>query len=120
MILGIAVHAEITTEQLAGANNALKAAIALDNKCTTAADCSVIAVGARACGGPSGYLAYATKCSNALDVQLMAQLTNHLEAQYNLENSVVSICSIVMPPGVACDATKKCVTSSSSSTPDIQ
>jgi hypothetical protein len=105
---------------LAAANNALKTAIALENQCTTSADCSVLPVGARACGGPSGYLAYSAKSSNFQDIQLMAQLTNHLEQQYNLENSVVSICSIVTAPGVACDATKKCVTSSSSSVPDIQ
>ncbi len=120
MISGIAANATVTSEEMASTNSALKAAIALENQCATSTDCNILPVGARACGGPSGFVAYSVKSSNIENIHSLAQLTTQLEQQYNSENSVISICSIVMPSSVVCDETKKCVTGSSSHEPDYQ
>lgn len=106
---GIAFSAKVTEEEISSVNKALTAAIALENQCASQADCTTIAFGSRACGGPGGYAVYSVKSSNGQDIRSLAQLTTKLEQQYNKENSVISICSIVMPPTPVCDETKKCV-----------
>ena len=112
LFLGIAVNAKVTEEKLVAANLAVTEAIALENQCVTSGDCSTLAIGARACGGPSSYLVYATKSSNAENIRSLAQITVELGHQYNRENSVMSICSMVMPPATLCDETHKCVAGS--------
>jgi len=112
LLSGVAVSAELSQKAISAANQALTTAIQLDNQCATSEDCTTVAVGARACGGPNGYAVYSIKSSNAQDIRLWAQLTTTLEHQYNTENSVMSICSIVIPPEPVCDETKKCVAGS--------
>jgi len=109
LISGVVINAKVTQQEMASTNRALKTAIALENQCVTSADCDVLAVGARACGGPSGFFVYSVKSSNVENIRSLAQLTTQLEKQYNTENSVMSICSMAMPPSAVCDETKKCV-----------
>ncbi len=120
MISGVAVNATVTLEEMASTNSALKTAIALENQCATSTDCNILPVGARACGGPSSFVAYSVKSSNIENIHSLAQLTTQLEQQYNSENSVLSMCFIAMPPSAVCDETKKCVTGPSSYEPDYQ
>ena len=108
----MAVNAKITREQIASVTKALTAAVQLENQCTTSADCATAAVGSRACGGPNSYVVYSTMSSNAENIRSLAQLTTRLEQQYNQENSIMSICSMVMPPTAVCDQSSKCVASS--------
>jgi len=115
LFLGIAVNAKVTPEDMASANRALEAAIALENQCETSADCTTVAVGSRACGGPGGYAVYAIKSSNADEIHSLAQLTTKLARQYNSENSVMSICSMARVPRPVCDETNKCVAGPASS-----
>lgn len=84
-------------------------AIDQDNQCKLATDCSVVPIGARACGGPGSYAVYSTKSSNVEVIRSAALKTTKLEQQYNAENSLVSICSMAQMPGFACDQTNKCV-----------
>jgi len=118
LFLGVALSAKVTREEISSVNRALTTAVQLDNQCATSADCTIAAVGSRACGGPNGYVVYSIKSSNAQDIRSLAQLTTKLEHQYNTENSVISICSMVMPPKPVCDKTKKCAAGSTSSSID--
>jgi hypothetical protein len=112
LILGVAVNGEVTQEDIATVNRALATAVQLDNRCAKSTDCTTVAVGSRACGGPNGYVVYSILSSNAQDIRSLAQLTTKLEHEYNADNSVVSICSLVMPPKPMCDETEKCVAES--------
>mgnify|MGYP006897546521 CR=1 FL=1 len=114
LLLGIIVNAKVTREDITSAHRALTAAVQLDNQCTTSADCTVLPTGSRACGGPSGHVVYATKSSNAKQIRSLAQLTTTLERQFNNENSIMSICSILMPPTPVCDDTNNCAAGSAS------
>jgi len=112
LILGVAINAEITEEDIATVNQALATAVQLDNRCAKSTDCTTAAVGSRACGGPNGYIVYSSLSSNVQDIRSLAQLTTKLEREYNADNSVISICSLVMPPKPVCDETQKCVAES--------
>ncbi|CAF2475299.1 unnamed protein product [Rotaria sp. Silwood2] len=115
LFLGVAVNAKVTREEIAAAHRDLTEAVQVDNQCVTSMDCVAVPTGSRACGGPNGYVIYAIKSSNAEKIRLLAQKTVQLERQYNLENSVISICSMVMPPSVLCNQANKCVSGSTSS-----
>lgn len=88
----------------------LTAAIELENECTVASECTVLPIGARACGGPGGYTAYAISSSNSDEIHSLAQLTTTLQRKYNEQNQIMSICSIVPQPSAICNASHKCVT----------
>ncbi|CAF0736987.1 unnamed protein product [Rotaria sp. Silwood1] len=112
LFLGVAVNAKVTREEIATVNKELRAAIRVDNRCTTSTDCTAAPTGSRACGGPNGYVVYSIRSSNAENIRLLAQKTVQLEKEYNLENSVMSICSMVMPPTVVCDQAQECAAGS--------
>ncbi|CAF0726440.1 unnamed protein product [Adineta ricciae] len=86
LLLGIAVNAKVSRQELTAVIKSLETAVQLDNKCQTSADCSVVGVGSRACGGPKSYVAYSINSSNADDIRSLAQLSTELERQYNAEN----------------------------------
>jgi hypothetical protein len=69
---------------------------------TPAADdvsqCGVIAFGAKACGGPQGYIVYSRKVSNEQRLESLADQYAQLEREWNHRNRVISTCSIAMPP----------------------
>ncbi|CAF0951276.1 unnamed protein product [Rotaria sordida] len=115
LFIGVAVNAKVSREQIADAHKELAAVVQADNKCTTPADCTTEPTGSRACGGPNGYIVYSVKSSNAENIRLLAQKTVKLERLYNSDNSVMSICSMVMPPTVVCDQANKCAAGSTSS-----
>ncbi|UJR33633.1 hypothetical protein I4U23_021068 [Adineta vaga] len=112
LFLGVAVNAKVTRPQITAIVNSLNAAVQLDNKCKTSADCAAAAVGARACGGPNSYVVYSRKSSNADDIISLAKLSTELEQKYNMENSVMSICMMAIPPSAVCTE-NKCTASSS-------
>ncbi|CAM4754521.1 unnamed protein product [Rotaria magnacalcarata] len=108
LFLSIAVNAKVTREDIDAVQKQLKAAVQVENRCTTSSDCTAVPTGSRACGGPNGYVVYAIKSSNARMIRLLATKTVDLERQYNLDNGVISICSMIMPPTPVCDKTNKC------------
>ncbi len=105
---GIVVNAKVSEEDIASLKQALSTAIQFDNRCTSSADCATVPVGSRACGGPNSYAVYSKLSSNAQAIRSLAQLTTQLEQQYNEENSVISICSLVTSPTPVCDETMIC------------
>ncbi|CAF2328530.1 unnamed protein product [Rotaria sp. Silwood2] len=103
------VNGKITNEQLMSINTALATINQLENQCTTSSDCSTEPIGARACGGPNGYIVYSTISSYVEYIHSLAKLTTKLERQYNEENSIVSICILAKKPIAICDKNHTCV-----------
>lgn len=70
--------------------------------CTSNAQCRTLAVGAKACGGPAGYLAWSTQGTDA--ERLIALATRQAQAQRReIEASgMLSNCAMVADPGAAC------------------
>lgn len=83
--------------------------IAGSKMCETDADCATIPLGQRACGGPSGYMAYSKLIGMDAIVQLeaLAKQSEELARQNNLKNQMMSTCE-VMPPAVAACVENQC------------
>lgn len=96
-----------TRENIQKAHQQLQALTA-DPQCDSSAQCKVLAVGSRACGGPSSYLVYSNKTANEQAVEQLSKKITSLESQFNAENSMVSICQHLMTPGAQC-VENKCV-----------
>jgi hypothetical protein len=77
--------------------------------CDNAQQCSTVAVGHKACGGPETYLAWSSKASDPLKVRQLAQAHAATRKRENRDGGMVSTCSAVMDPGATCSA-GRCVT----------
>ncbi len=77
-------------------------ALLVNKSCQQASDCEVIALGARACGGPDAYEVYAPANTNKNKLEQLAAEYKNLRKAYNQKNQIVSICSVVPVPAVAC------------------
>ena len=86
---------------------AAKVVSAADLSCRTASDCTAVAIGSRACGGPSSYMISSKNNDNAELVTLLASKSGELEEAFNLKYQIFSICVLTMPPMPNCLA-KKC------------
>jgi len=65
--------------------------------CYETSQCSYLAYGSKACGGPQGYLVF----SSEVDLENLKELVENYtaaEATYNKQNGIMSDCSIVSPP----------------------
>lgn len=65
--------------------------------CSQAGECSYLAIGSKACGGPAGYIVF----SNNIDVDALKQMVERYtedQKTYNKENNVISDCSLANPP----------------------
>lgn len=108
----------VTTGVFAGnpkADNAASASAGLhakilaavgDAACDGPQQCRSIAIGAKPCGGPDGYLAWSTKRTD--ERKLRALLEQHAAArkQENLRNEMMSTCEIETNPGATCRAAR--------------
>lgn len=76
--------------------------LAASASCTEASQCKSVAIGARACGGPEGYLAYSTTLTNP--AQLLALVLHHAEQQRAKVASagLLSTCAMLSDPGATC------------------
>ncbi len=72
--------------------------------CDATAQCKTLAVGAKACGGPEGYLAYSTKISNGARLAELAARDAQARKKADARAGMVSTCSIVSDPGAICEA----------------
>ena len=74
--------------------------LAGDGSCDEESECSTLAVGSKACGGPSGYIVY---CASAVDEAALIDKVDEytqLEADYNVANDIVSTCDEEQEPGI--------------------
>ena len=75
-----------------------------DAACDGPQHCRSIAIGAKPCGGPDGFLAWSTKRTD--EKQLRSLLEQHAAArkQENLRDKMMSTCEMETNPGATCQA----------------
>lgn len=87
---------EITLAQLENQLKEIREFV-LEGKCSQTGECNYIAVGSKACGGPMGYIVYSTN----IDVEALKKMVDKYTADqktYNIQNNVISDCSLANPP----------------------
>ncbi len=72
--------------------------------CTEAAQCRVLPIGARPCGGPESYLAWSSAHSSASQLQQLAERYKQQREAYNAANQRISDCRAIAPPLATCRA----------------
>lgn len=100
-------HSKVSIADIKVAKAELNTLIA-STQCDTSAQCKVVAVGSRACGGPSDFAVYSTKTSNAAAVFAQSKKITSLESSYNAQNDIMSICQHLTTPSTQC-IKNKCV-----------
>ncbi|TRZ45896.1 hypothetical protein [Robertkochia solimangrovi] len=76
--------------------------LSLSEQCINANEWAFTARGSKACGGPSGYIAYSLNIDEVKFLRLVNSYTEKEEA-YNLKWNIVSDCMLyVEPDGVVC------------------
>lgn len=89
-------------ESVSSLYTAVNALAQTDLVCSSNDDCSSLALGSRACGGPNGYVVYSKNNSSSNELVSIAANLEAVENRYNNEAGIFSICSFEMPPEVAC------------------
>lgn len=72
--------------------------------CSSDAQCRTVPVGAKACGGPSAYLAWSTSGTDAQQLKELAGRQSAAEKREVAASGMLSNCAMVMDPGAACVA----------------
>lgn len=73
--------------------------------CTNSSEWEFIAMGSKACGGPTRYIAYHRSVAEDF-LDLVNQFTR-LQEEYNLRYNVVSDCMLIIPPkSVTCEGNR--------------
>lgn len=78
------------------------------DSCSETGECSFLAYGSKACGGPQGYLLF----SNQVNVEALSKMVeeyNKAEDAYNKKFGVISDCMFVTPPTQLACENGKCV-----------
>lgn len=72
--------------------------------CSESAQCRTLPVGARACGGPEDYLAYATGKTDESALRALAERSTAEGKARNTATGQMSICMLKPDPGAVCVA----------------
>jgi hypothetical protein len=96
-------------DSLASVHAQLEAMLAQASQCSTSSECRSVAVGGKACGGPTGYRAYSTKGADPAAVEALAKKEHELVMEAERAAHRVSNCLMLADPGAKCEA-NKCVT----------
>jgi hypothetical protein len=72
--------------------------------CSADTQCRSLAVGAKACGGPAGYLAWSTEGTDATRLAALAARQAQAQRRENEASGMRSNCALVTDPGAACVA----------------
>lgn len=75
--------------------------------CTEHAQCRTVPIGAKACGGPSGYLAWSSEGTDAEAVEALAKRQSEAQRREVEASGMRSNCAVVSNPGAQCVA-KRC------------
>jgi hypothetical protein len=70
--------------------------------CKEDADCWLVQVGKKACGGPRTYTVASKRSSDSAMVRALAERLSTEEAARNVREGRMSDCSMVMPPTARC------------------
>jgi hypothetical protein len=87
----------------------LDAMLAQAAQCSTSSECRSVAVGGKACGGPTGYRAYSTRGADPAAVEALAKQEHELAMAAERAAHRVSNCMMLADPGAKCEA-NRCVT----------
>ena len=73
----------------------------MNETCDSTADWTVIGIGAKACGGPTEYIAYH---NNINENDFLQKVENYKQnmMNYNQKNGIVSDCMMKSPPEIVC------------------
>ncbi len=91
---------------LAPVHAKLETTLSNASACTVDTECHSVAVGAKACGGPTGYRAYSSKTVSSASVDALAQQERDLAAQAARASHEVSTCYMLADPGAHCEKSK--------------
>jgi len=72
--------------------------------CSADTQCRSLAVGAKACGGPAGYLAWSTEGTDATRLAALAARQAQAQRREHETSGLRSNCALVTDPGAACVA----------------
>ena len=86
--------------------------------CSTDTQCRTVAVGAKACGGPSGYRAWSTAGTDAGRLAELAARQSEAGRRELAAEGRLSHCAVVTDPGATCVAGRCQLTSSTTGTVD--
>ena len=64
------------------------------------ADCGVIPIGSKVCGGPTGYLVFSKRASDEERMRALADQYTETEQDWNRASGAASDCGLLMPPEV--------------------
>lgn len=96
------LNAEITFEDVRKTKYSLDTIVECDNQCTESSDCATIPIGAKPCGGPSGYLIYSKSSVYSNYIQKLALFITELEKIYNEQHAIISNCMVTPMRGASC------------------
>jgi hypothetical protein len=72
--------------------------------CADSAQCKTVPLGARACGGPEGYLAYSTAATPTAPLQALAERYAQQRRAEQAASGMLSTCQFMADPGAQCRA----------------
>lgn len=82
----------------------------ISTACDSDAQCKVIGVGDRPCGGFAQFLVYSTTDTDEKELKSQVAIYNKMQTVKNSKSGVVGICQHLSPPKTYCSK-KQCVTS---------
>lgn len=81
-------------------------AMSEQEKCDNAAEWKFVAIGSKACGGPTGFVTYSVKMDTTAFLGKVNQYTND-QAAFNKKWKIVSDCMALLPPkNIICENEK--------------
>lgn len=75
-----------------------------DKPCQQSAECRVLPVGHRACGGPDGFVIFSTQNNDAQTIENIVETISNLQRQRNIAEQRMSICQHLTVPAAQCIA----------------
>jgi hypothetical protein len=72
--------------------------------CAESSQCKTVPLGARACGGPEGYLAYSTAATPPAPLQALAERYAQQRRAEQAAAGMMSTCQMMVDPGAVCQA----------------
>jgi hypothetical protein len=103
--LSLQSFAQTTSRELDSIRELGRAAKTLaqtDLRCSVDADCAVLELGSKACGGVQDFLLVSKKHRSLKEILYLAQRTVERESAYNVANSVISDCGIDIARAPSC------------------
>ena len=97
----------VSTITTASALQQLQIAIG-DARCDQAAQCHVLPVGSKACGGPQSYLPYSDRAHDESRIQSLSQHYTALQRAQSRASGEISDCSMRLAPTAICTSDGRC------------